>query len=135
LRQTSEKSPFYAAGIENAPAALLATGRTIISAESAGSGKQSKSQASSSLKPDQASKGIVIGQNASGIELQGGHPELHPTFTVGTLPDATNSLDREITFGTPLPVVDWQTGERERAGALVRVMTRPSVLYGHCLPP
>src|SRR5882762_3799834 len=123
---------FYAAGIENAPAALPSNGGApIISAESEGSGKQSKSQASSSLKPDQASKGIVIGQNASGIELQGGHPELHPTFTVGTLPDATNSLDREITFGTPLPVVDWQTGERERAGALVRVMTRPSVLYGH----
>src|SRR5882762_489783 len=123
---------FYAAGIENAPAALPSNGGApIISAESEGSGKQSKSQASSSLKPDQASKGIVIGQDASGIELQGGHPELHPTFTVGTLPDATNSLDREITFGTPLPVVDWQTGERERAGALVRVMTRPSVLYGH----
>jgi sigma-B regulation protein RsbU (phosphoserine phosphatase) len=92
---------FYAAGIENAPAALPGNGGApIISAESDGSEKQSKSQ------------------------------ELHPTFTVGTLPDATNGLDREITFGTPLPVVDWKTGERERAGALVRVMTRPSILYG-----
>src|ERR1700716_1390198 len=93
--------------------------------------KQSKSQTSSSLNPDQARGGIVIQQNASGVEVQGGHPQLHPTFTVGTLPDATNSLDREITFGTPLPVVDWKTGKRERAGALVRVMTRRSVLYGH----
>ena len=41
-------------------------------------------------------------------------------------------MDREITFGTPLPVVDWKTGERERMGALlVQVNTRPSVLYGH----
>ncbi len=122
----------YAAGIENAPAALPSNGGApIISAESEGSEKQSKSQTSSSLKPDQASTGIVIRQSPSGAELQGGQPELHPTFTVGTLPDATNGLDREITFGTPLPVVDWKTGERERAGALVRVMTRPSVLYGH----
>jgi phosphoserine phosphatase RsbU/P len=123
---------FYAAGIQNAPAALPSNGSApIISAESEGSEKQLKSQTPSSLKPDQASTGIVIRQSASGVELQGGHPELHPTFTVGTLPDATNGLDREITFGTPLPVVDWKTGERERAGALVRVMTRPSVLYGH----
>jgi phosphoserine phosphatase RsbU/P len=122
----------YAAGIQNAPAALPSNGGApIISAGSGGSEKQSKSQTSSSLKPDQASEGFVIRQSASGVELQGGPPELHPTFTVGTLPDATNGLDREITFGTPLPVVDWKTGERERAGALVRVMTRPSVLYGH----
>ena len=122
----------YAAGIQHAQAALPSNGGVpIISAGSEGSEKQSKSQAFSSLKPDQASRGIVIRQSASGEELQGGHPELHPTFTVGTLPDATNGLDREITFGTPLPVVDWKTGERERAGALVRVMTRPSVLYGH----
>src|SRR3984893_14892579 len=122
----------YAAGIQNAPAALPSNGGApIIYAGSGGSEKQSKSQTCSSLKPDQASEGFVIRQSASGVELQGGQPELHPTFTVGTLPDATNGLDREITFGTPLPVVDWKTGERERAGALVRVMTRPSILYGH----
>ena len=122
----------YAAGIQNAQAALPSNGGApIISPEREGGEKQSKSQTSSALKPDQASKGIVIRQSASGVERQGGHPELHPSFTVGTLPDATNGLDREITFGTPLPVVDWKTGERERAGALVRVMTRPSVLYGH----
>jgi sigma-B regulation protein RsbU (phosphoserine phosphatase) len=122
----------YAAGIQNAPAALPSNASApISSAESDAIEKQLKSRTPSSLKPDQASTGTVIRQSASGVELQGGHPELHPTFTVGTLPDATNGLDREITFGTPLPVVDWKTGERERAGALVRVMTRPSVLYGH----
>jgi sigma-B regulation protein RsbU (phosphoserine phosphatase) len=54
-----------------------------------------------------------------------------PTFNVGSLAAAQSMTDREITFGTPLPVVDWKTGERERAGALVRVRTRPSVLYSH----
>jgi len=121
----------YAAGIQNARPALPGNGgATTISEESASKEKQSKSQTSSSSEPDQV-HGVVIQESASGVEVQGGRPELHPTFTVGTLPDSTNSLDREITFGTPLPVVDWKTGERERAGALVRVMTRPSVLYGH----
>ena len=55
---------------------------------------------------------------------------LEQTFTAGTLPVAQGALDHEITFGTPLSVVGWASnGERQRAGALVRVQTRPSVLY------
>src|SRR3984885_1539254 len=54
-----------------------------------------------------------------------------PTFTVGSLGPPADMMDREITFGTPLPVVDWKTGDLARAGALVRVRTRPSVLYSH----
>ncbi len=54
-----------------------------------------------------------------------------PTFTVGSLGAPADMMDREITFGTPLPVVDWKTGDLARAGALVRVRTRPSVLYSH----
>ena len=56
---------------------------------------------------------------------------LHPTFSVGTLAEPTGFMDREITFGTPLPVVDWKTGEMARAGAFVKVLTRPSILYSH----
>ncbi|HYK48115.1 MAG TPA: hypothetical protein VEU94_00200, partial [Terriglobales bacterium] len=58
--------------------------------------------------------------------------DLTQTFTAGTVPPSDNLLDREITFGTPLSVVDWagSTGERQQAGALVRVQTRPSILYG-----
>jgi sigma-B regulation protein RsbU (phosphoserine phosphatase) len=55
----------------------------------------------------------------------------HPTFTVGSLADPADMMDREITFGTPLPVVDWKTGDLARAGALIKVRTRPSVLYAH----
>src|SRR6202795_4899953 len=51
------------------------------------------------------------------------------TFSAGTIPPASSTLDREITFPIPLQVVDWATGERERAGALAEVETRPSVLY------
>jgi phosphoserine phosphatase RsbU/P len=57
--------------------------------------------------------------------------QLAQTFTAGVVPGSTSIFDREITFGTPLSVVDWTgtTGERQAAGALVRVQTRPSVLY------
>ena len=56
---------------------------------------------------------------------------LEQTFTAGKVPPAQTALDHEITFGTPLNVVEWASnGERQRAGALVRVQTRPSVLYG-----
>ncbi len=70
---------------------------------------------------------LLINQNGTVI---GNGRQLEPTFTAGTLPAASSSFDHEITFGTPLPVIDWASnGERQRAGALVRVQTRPSVLY------
>jgi sigma-B regulation protein RsbU (phosphoserine phosphatase) len=67
-----------------------------------------------------------------GLDLRGenGQP-LEPTFTVGTVPPAVNSMDREVTFFGALPVLDWKTGERAGEGAVIRVWTRPSVLYAH----
>jgi sigma-B regulation protein RsbU (phosphoserine phosphatase) len=79
--------------------------------------------------PEQGKGGLSLHQVQAGVERE--QLELLPTFTVGTLPPPTGSTDREIQFGTPLRVVDWKTGESERAGALVRVRTLPSVLYGH----
>jgi sigma-B regulation protein RsbU (phosphoserine phosphatase) len=51
------------------------------------------------------------------------------TFSAGSVPEASSTLDHQITFGTPLPVIDWNTGKREDRSPLVRVQTRPSVLY------
>ena len=56
---------------------------------------------------------------------------MHPAFTVGALPSASSTFDREITFGTPLAVVDWKTGKPQLVGAVLQVTTRPAVLYGH----
>jgi len=53
-----------------------------------------------------------------------------PAFAVGKVPDATGMFDREITFGAPQPVVDWNNGKREEVGAFLQVTTRPAVLYG-----
>jgi len=55
--------------------------------------------------------------------------ELRLAFTAGTLPPPGNTFDREIAFATPISVVDWATGAQKKTGALLRVLTRPSVLY------
>jgi phosphoserine phosphatase RsbU/P len=63
------------------------------------------------------------------IDIQNGEEHLRPSFTAGNLAASSGRFDREIDFGTPLPVVDWATGEQKRAGAVLRVQTRPSILY------
>jgi len=62
----------------------------------------------------------------NGPERQG---TLRPLLTCGKLSASTGFFDRAITFGTPLPAVNWATGQRNANAALVRVQTRPSVLY------
>ncbi len=83
----------------------------------------------------QNSPGVKIGAGGqSGVAFTG-DSDSEPVlmFVAGTVPAQSGTLDRQITFGTPLRVVDWAsaTGERERTGALARVQTRPSVLYDH----
>jgi phosphoserine phosphatase RsbU/P len=68
-------------------------------------------------------------QNPSKPYLAFENGKREQTFSAGTIPPASSTLDREITFPIPLQVVDWATGERQRAGALAEVETRPSVLY------
>src|SRR5246127_5215686 len=68
------------------------------------------------------------GEPKSGSTGEGTEPP-RPTFTAGTVPEAASIFDHLITFGTPLPVTNWETGDRERSSPLVKVQTRPSVLY------
>jgi sigma-B regulation protein RsbU (phosphoserine phosphatase) len=49
-----------------------------------------------------------------------------PAITAGTLPPGRR-LDPEVVFGLPFSVVEWRTGQT--ATALLRVRTRPSLLY------
>jgi phosphoserine phosphatase RsbU/P len=68
-------------------------------------------------------------QDEHGIKVDTGGEPLRATFTAGAVPAAASMFDREITFGTPLPVIDWESGNHEARSPLVRVQTRPSVLY------
>lgn len=49
------------------------------------------------------------------------------TIRAGTLPPPARTLDRMITGGTIIDVLDWRTGKTR--GALLGVLTRPSLLY------
>ncbi len=72
---------------------------------------------------------LALRPGKDGVSVDRGREELRAAFTAGTLSSANNAFDSEITFGTPLPVVAWATGEQQKAGAVLRVQTRPSVLY------
>ena len=80
---------------------------------------------------EKKNSGIVVRESKGGTTVEGDQQLLHPTFTVGTVPEPVAGWDREVPFaGAPLRVVDWKTGESAQAGALLHVRTRPSVLYG-----
>ncbi len=55
------------------------------------------------------------------------NPGAPATIKAGNLPPPANRFDREITGGSLLKVLDWQSG-KERT-ALLAVVTRPSLLY------
>ncbi len=91
----------------------------------------STARTAASIGPQKDQSGIAISENKQGTTVQVDQHTLQPTFTVGALPPPSDKLDMEIPLaGTSLSVVDWDSGKRER-NALVRVRTRPSVLYGH----
>ena len=73
----------------------------------------------------------VSQERKTGASSHSNTQHFHPAYTVGSLAAPAGMTDREITFATPLVVVDWATGEREMGGALISVRTRPSVLYAH----
>ena len=123
----------YAAGIgfdETRQSSKGQTGAKETGAKETGA-KESSAPVSLSAKPETKRDGFVISGSEAAAKAQPGQQVLRPTFTVGALAAPSGLMDREITFATPLPVIDWKSGDRARAGALVQVRTRPSVLYSH----
>ncbi len=80
----------------------------------------------SSTAPESKSVGGVSNQ-PGGVARD--NRRLRPMLTVGVVSSPTNIFDQEVIFGTPVKVVDWNTGQEGGSAAAVR--TRPSVLYGH----
>ena len=103
------------------------SGRTAKKNVAAGSTPSNGSPGSAG--PDQKNA-IVISKGKTGESNKGEQEELPARFTVGAIPESSGSFDREITFGTPLSVIDWKTGAPEM-GAVLQVTTRPAVLYAH----
>ena len=83
------------------------------------------------VNPPDGQSSIASDSSRQGTTLQVGQVLFRPVFVVGKLPSPTGSMDFEIPLaGTSLSAVDWKTGKQE-PGAVVRVRTRPSVLYAH----
>ena len=51
-----------------------------------------------------------------------------PLYIAGTVPPGARSLDRQVSFGTSVSVVDWDTGDRLNP-ILITIQTRVSKLY------
>jgi len=71
---------------------------------------------------------ITIKKPEGEYVLDTGKEGLKPTFTAGSVPPPTSSLDRQVTFVTTLSVIDWGTGDT-MSPAAVSVQTRLSTLY------
>jgi sigma-B regulation protein RsbU (phosphoserine phosphatase) len=86
---------------------------------------------SASATPSKSSGGGVASSSQQATTVQTDQQLSQPTFTVGAVPSPMGTFDLEIPLaGTSLSAVDWNTGARDRK-PVVRVRTRPSVLYGH----
>jgi len=101
--------------------------------KSQGASAPSNSQPHTSItfSPQQKERGVVITTKESGSNGPGNQQVMPPRFTVGSVPEPSGTFDREITFGTPLAIVDWKNGQKSEMGALLQVTTRPAVLYTH----
>jgi len=93
--------------------------------------QQAGLNANVTIAPEKKKGNFEYHRNDQGTSFEANQQILHQSFTVGALPAPAGSMDREVAFFTPLAVVDWNSGDRARAGAVVQVRTRPSVLYGH----
>ncbi len=71
---------------------------------------------------------IALNKPEGDYVLDTGKGALRPTYTAGAVPPAAASVDPQVTFGTTVSVVDWDTGDRLRPAG-IGVQTRVSKIY------
>ena len=80
----------------------------------------------------QSEQGSIAQDGQSGTRFSDNR-QLVAVFSAGAVPVQSGTFDLPVTFGTPLPVVDWTSTSRDTQhtgdGFRLRVETRPSVLY------
>jgi phosphoserine phosphatase RsbU/P len=81
------------------------------------------------LPGENKNQDTIVIRHGSGS--QSSQQTLVPVFTAGNVPGAAGRFDREITFPTPLSVVEWKTGKSESTGAFLQVTTRVAALYNN----
>jgi phosphoserine phosphatase RsbU/P len=85
----------------------------------------------SAVPGTQENQQVTIHTDENGPVARASETKLRPLFVAGNLPVASGFFDRVITFATPLPVMDWETGDQQKTPAVLRVETRPSAVYSH----
>ena len=80
------------------------------------------------ISEEKSPNAITFSKPEGDYVLDTGKEGLKPTFTAGTVPPPTRSLDRQVTFVTTVSVVNWDTGDT-LSPAGISVQTRFSQLY------
>jgi phosphoserine phosphatase RsbU/P len=85
-------------------------------------------QSSIRVSNDKAENNVTILKPDGEYVLDTGNGTLAPTYTAGSVPPPTHSGDMQVTFGTTVSVVDWDSSDR-MSPAGISVQTRFSRLY------
>ncbi|HWZ81992.1 MAG TPA: SpoIIE family protein phosphatase [Terriglobales bacterium] len=98
---------------------------------STSSAAQSSASSAVAQIENEKKEGMMIGRDGKPVVTitTGNGKTLERSFVAGAVPAASGIFDRQISFGTPLSVIDWATGKEPNSGAIVTVQTRPSLLY------
>jgi sigma-B regulation protein RsbU (phosphoserine phosphatase) len=99
---------------------LYTTGLSLRKVES-GQGKKTAAN-------DGSKVAITLNKPEGDYVLDTGKEALRPTYTAGTIPPPAARLDPQVTFGTTVSVVDWDTGNKLQPAA-IGVQTRVSKIY------
>ncbi len=78
--------------------------------------------------PEHSSESVP--KKGTGFVLDTGNEPLRPTYTAGSVPSPTRTLDRQVNFPTSVSVVNWIDGDTSQPAA-ISVQTRLSALYDH----
>jgi phosphoserine phosphatase RsbU/P len=90
--------------------------------------KVDRGQGKNAAANDDSKVTITLNKPEGEYVLDTGKEALRPAYTAGTIPPPTAKLDPQVTFGTTVSVVDWDSGDKLQPAA-IGVQTRVSKIY------
>jgi sigma-B regulation protein RsbU (phosphoserine phosphatase) len=90
--------------------------------------KVDRGQGKNAVSDDGSGMSLSLSKPEGDYVLDTGKKEIRPTYTAGTVPPSAAWMDPQVTFGTTVSVVDWDTGDKLQPAA-IGVQTRVSKIY------
>jgi sigma-B regulation protein RsbU (phosphoserine phosphatase) len=90
--------------------------------------KVDRGQGKNAAANDGSKVAVTLNKPEGDYVLDTGKEALRPTYTAGTVPPPAARLDPQVTFGTTVSVVDWDSGDKLQPAA-IGVQTRVSKIY------